>query len=169
NHSPCHPLDTLLQAAGKLKELSHIAFCFVGGGSEQHKVRKFARANQLNNILVLPYQPRERLSACLSAADLHVVVMGEKFSGIIHPSKIYNILTIGSPFLYIGPTESHIADIIAKLPNRKMASHSMHGQATMVAELIREHAKRSEVPGARQTPALARDFSQRTILPQLIA
>jgi glycosyltransferase involved in cell wall biosynthesis len=34
NHSPCHPLDTLLGAARKLADRDEIAFCFVGGGSE---------------------------------------------------------------------------------------------------------------------------------------
>src|ERR1700686_904922 len=34
NHSPCHPLETLLQAAERLKENEDMAFCFVGGGRE---------------------------------------------------------------------------------------------------------------------------------------
>src|SRR2546422_128742 len=40
NHSPCHPLDTLLGAALRLKAREEIIFCFVGGGSEQTKVRE---------------------------------------------------------------------------------------------------------------------------------
>ena len=169
NHSPCHPLDTLLQAASKLKECDAVVFCFVGGGSERNKIREFTRANRLDNIVLLPYQPLDDLSACLSAADLHVVVMGEHFAGIIHPSKIYNILAIGAPFLYIGPTDSHVADIITKLPDRNMASHAWHGQAAIVAESISERAMRAGLPITRQPPALARDFSQRVLLPQLIA
>ena len=35
NHSPCHPLDTLLDAAAYSKTRTEIVFCFVGGGSEQ--------------------------------------------------------------------------------------------------------------------------------------
>jgi len=169
NHSPCHPLDTLLQAASKLKQNNEIVFCFVGGGSEQNRVREFVSTNQLDNIILLPYQPLDNLSACLSAADLHVVVMGEYFAGIIHPSKIYNILAIGAPFLYIGPTDSHVADIIAKLPDRNMSSHALHGQVAIVAEFITERAMRAGLPITRQPPALARDFSQRVLLPQLIA
>src|SRR4029079_11338516 len=96
NHSPCHPLDCLLEAAEKLSSRADIAFGFVGGGSEQRKVEEFARTRQLENILCLPYQPQEELSAVLSAADLHVVAMGEAFPGIVHPCKVYNILTIGT-------------------------------------------------------------------------
>lgn len=107
NHSPCHPLDTLLDAARTLKEKPEIVFCFIGGGSEQSKVRE----SDLSNVKCLPYQPLSELSKSLSAADLHVVIMGEKFVGIVHPCKIYNILTTGAPVLYIGPEPSHVTDI----------------------------------------------------------
>src|ERR1019366_955820 len=43
NHSPCHPLETLLQAAERLAENEDIAFCFIGGGSEFRKVQERAR------------------------------------------------------------------------------------------------------------------------------
>ena len=114
NHSPCHPLDTLLDAALTLHGREEITFCFVGGGSEQAKVKAFAQRHALRNVKCLPYQPLNELSHSLSAADLHVVVMGEGFVGIVHPCKIYNILSVGAPVLYIGPTPSHVTDIAAE-------------------------------------------------------
>ncbi len=140
NHSPCHPLDTLLEAAVRLVACDNIVFCFVGGGSEQRKVKEFALANQLKNVHCLPYQPQEDLPAVLSAADLHVVVMGEAFAGIVHPSKIYNILATGTPFLYLGPKESHIGDIIATLNEPGTAMQSPHGRPDLVSQLISEAA-----------------------------
>jgi glycosyltransferase involved in cell wall biosynthesis len=111
NHSPCHPLDTVLAAAQRLREQPGIAFCFVGGGSEFRKVRDFAIAHQLQNIRCIPYQPLSKLSASLSAADLHLVVMGDPFVGIVHPCKVYNIRQLGIPFLYIGPQPSHVTEL----------------------------------------------------------
>jgi colanic acid biosynthesis glycosyl transferase WcaI len=111
NHSPCHPLTGLLEAARQLRARPDIAFCFVGGGSEFEGVRRFARAHALDNVVTIPYQPLEELSASLSAADLHVVVMGEPFVGIVHPCKVYNIRSLGIPYLYIGPPESHVVSM----------------------------------------------------------
>jgi colanic acid biosynthesis glycosyl transferase WcaI len=111
NHSPCHPLTSLLDAARRLSERTDIAFCFVGGGSEFENVRRFAAEHALHNIMTLPYQPLARLSASLSSADLHVVVMGDPFVGIVHPCKVYNIRALGIPYLYIGPAESHVAEM----------------------------------------------------------
>jgi putative colanic acid biosynthesis glycosyltransferase WcaI len=113
NHSPCHPLDTLLQAAQQLKEHRHVVFLFVGGGSELGKVKSFASQHPDVNIRCLNYLPHEQLPALLSAADVHVVVMGDAFNGIVHPSKIYNILRVRKPFLFIGPDKSFVTKIIA--------------------------------------------------------
>src|SRR6185437_8393669 len=103
------------------------AFCFVGGGSEHDKVKTYAEANKLGNILCLPYQPLDQLASSLSAADLHAVVMGDAFTGIVHPCKIYNILEIGSPVLYVGPAISHVVDVIAKLDDQDLICDVRHG------------------------------------------
>jgi len=101
----------LLEAAQKLRHRKDIAFCFVGGGSSFEKVRHFAAEQKLKNIVTLPYQPLNGLAASLSSADLHVVVMGDPFVGLVHPCKVYNIRTLGIPYLYIGPAESHVGGL----------------------------------------------------------
>jgi glycosyltransferase involved in cell wall biosynthesis len=171
NHSPCHPLATLLEAAKRLNVRDDIAFCFVGGGSEFGKVEEFARANQLKNIRCLPYQPQAELSGVLSAADLHIVIMGDGYQGIVHPCKIYNILAVGSPFLYIGPIESHLGEIISRHPEQDKASSAQHGQVDSVAESIFKRAEsfRSGRSDVARPPAFAHEFSSRTLLPQFIA
>jgi hypothetical protein len=138
NHSPCHPLDTLLAAARVLQTRSEIAFCFVGGGSEQAKVRE----SQSSNVKCLPYQPLDELSSSLSAADLHVVVMGEKFVGIVHPCKVYNILAVGAPVLYIGPEPSHITDIASQHGRFLCARHGdVDGVVAAILEGIRSPSR----------------------------
>jgi glycosyltransferase involved in cell wall biosynthesis len=136
NHSPCHPLDSLLQAALRLADRSEIAFCFVGGGSEHAKVRVFAAAHGLKNILCLPYQPMDRLSASLSAADLHAVVMGDAFAGIVHPCKIYNVLCLGIPVLYVGPPEGHIPDLAPSRAQGVWFYSAAHGQVEAIIRHI---------------------------------
>ena len=136
NHSPCHPLDTLLQAADRLAGNDDIVFCFIGGGSEFARVKECARRSNLHNVRCLPYQPIDKLSASLSAADLHVIVMGDPFVGIVHPCKLYNVLVVKRPFLYIGPRNSHIGDIIAKFQSGSGAYSSPHGDVDGVVANI---------------------------------
>lgn len=170
NHSPCHPLDTLLEAAGMFDGREDVAFCFVGGGSELRKVKEFAQSRSLKNIRCLPYQPQEELAAVLSAADLHLIVMGNSFPGIVHPCKIYNILTIGTPFLYLGPEESHVTDIIESLATPARAMQARHGQPEAVTQLISNLAQ-GFVAGNSNTESsnLAAVFAKSTLLPKFIA
>jgi colanic acid biosynthesis glycosyl transferase WcaI len=164
NHSPCHPLGTLLQAAERLVENEDIAFCFVGGGSEFGKVKELARNRGLRNVLCLPYQPIEKLSGSLSAADLHVVVMGDQYVGIVHPCKIYNVLAVKKPFLYIGPNESHVTDIIGQ----SHAYVSSHGDVEGVVVNILCAMKNSalDLPCGVQAK---KKFSKERLVPQMIS
>ncbi|MEA2205388.1 MAG: colanic acid biosynthesis glycosyl transferase WcaI [Blastocatellia bacterium] len=168
NHSPCHPLDTLLQAAAKLRGRTDIAFCFVGGGSEQHKVRAFAAEQNLENISCLPYQPLNELSASLSAGDLQVVVMGNAFPGILHPCKIYNILAIGTPFLYIGPNESHVADLLSRTGEPDYNYMAQHGDVDSVVKAITECADKPGISRNPQRSDLAGEFAKDVLLPRLV-
>jgi colanic acid biosynthesis glycosyl transferase WcaI len=157
NHSPCHPLDTVLAAAARLRENPAIAFCFVGGGSEFRKVREFASDHVLSNIHCIPYQPLDKLSASLSAADLHLVVMGDPFVGIVHPCKVYNIRRLGIPFLYIGPVPSHVTEL-------SPAAAFRHGDVDGVARFL-------STGGVASLPATSHsnhEFSQQTLLTRMV-
>ncbi len=133
NHSLVHPLDTILDAAEALKDDPRFVFAFIGGGKGKEIVD--ARVAQLNvercslneesaatnnqqpttnNLISLPYQPLDQIRFSLSAADLHIVSLGNDMSGIVHPCKIYGALSIGRPVLTLGPKESYLSDIIKK-------------------------------------------------------
>ena len=165
NHSPCHPLDTLLGAAERLADHDEIAFCFIGGGSEFRKVQKRAQDRGLRNVLCLPYQPIEKLSASLSAADLQLVVMGDKYSGIVHPCKIYNVLAAHRSFLYIGPAESHVMDIISQ--GGVDAFVSSHGDVDGVATNILQ-AMGHRRPVSSRDLEHRKQFSKELLIPQMI-
>jgi glycosyltransferase involved in cell wall biosynthesis len=155
NHSPCHPLDTVLEAARVMRDDTGVAFVFIGGGSEFRKVAD----SGLGNVVCLPYQPLETLAGSLSAADLHVVVMGEQFVGIVHPCKIYNVLAVGSPCLYIGPRPSHVTELAAD-----SIYCAGHGDVAGVSDIIR----RSAALGARRWKAVD-EFSAASQVPAMIA
>jgi glycosyltransferase involved in cell wall biosynthesis len=184
NHSPCHPLDTLLAAARQLTTDPGIAFCFVGGGSEWRKIKEEAEsrkqkaeigssslqpsATSLSNITCLPYQPLDQLAGSLSAADLHVVVLGNAFVGLVHPCKIYNILSVGAPVLYIGPRPSHLSEVLDPINRDYPRASAAHGDVDRVVKQI-EWIRRQPSLISRQPPARACAlFSKEALLPRLI-
>ena len=168
NHSPCHPLDSLLEAARRMTAQTRIAFCFVGGGSEFAKVQQFAQRHRLQNVVCLPYRPLDQLAASLSAADLHVVVMGEAFVGVVHPCKIYNILATGIPFLCIGPKPSHLSEILDSLPANSRCVWAKHGD---VDGIVRQIQAASQAGGRSEDNSFkdaAARFGKESLLPKLV-
>jgi glycosyltransferase involved in cell wall biosynthesis len=168
NHSPCHPLDTILEAARQLAEDREVAFLFVGGGSQFARVRQFAMEHSLSNVVCLPYQPMDQLAGTLSAADLHLVVMGNPFVGLVHPCKIYNILRAGSPLLYIGPRPSHISEILDDLNGQPFCAWAEHGQVEQVIQHIVGLKQAMAQRDAGHDMPLADRFSKAALLPQFV-
>jgi colanic acid biosynthesis glycosyl transferase WcaI len=168
NHSPCHPLDSILSAARALAQQKDVAFCFVGGGSEFVRVKQFSAEHGLTNITCLPYQPLDQLAGTLSAADLHLVVMGNPFVGLVHPCKIYNILRVGLPLLYVGPRPSHVTELLEAGSHSFPCRFARHGEVNPIIEHILGLKKnRLQINGNEFKP-LARRFSKEILLPQMI-
>ncbi len=169
NHSPCHPLDTVLEVARNLNANARYVFCFIGGGSEKQKVEKFRDIHGLRNIVSLPYEPLSGLSASLSAADLHLVVLGNPFVGTIHPCKIYSILTLGIPFAYIGPKPSHISDILSALGETPYSIQADHGEVWKLESHIKFLAKQEVSLPIPEIECIGATFSRERLMEAMLA
>ncbi|MGH8023548.1 MAG: glycosyltransferase family 4 protein, partial [Limisphaerales bacterium] len=168
NHSPVHPLDTLMQAADALKNDGSMLFCFMGGGSEFKRVQRWAAEGKRANVLCLPYRPLNEMSSALSAADAHVVVMGSAMPGLVHPCKIYNILAVNAPVIYIGPRPSHVTEILEGPGMNHPWASVQHGEAQALARQIQE--LRRNINGSSSLPANERvaAYSKKVLLPNLM-
>jgi colanic acid biosynthesis glycosyl transferase WcaI len=112
NLSPAHPITTILDAALRLQDRKELLFLFVGGGLGRLEIEKFVAHHDPTNIKLLPYQPLSELRYSLSAADVHLVAMGNEMVGVVHPCKIYGALAVGRPILTVGPRPCHVSDIL---------------------------------------------------------
>jgi hypothetical protein len=177
NHSLCHPLDTVLEAARILADFQKIIFCFIGGGAQFCGVESAARGINSRagdedgggaRIVCLPYQPLRQLSASLSAADLHLVVMGDPFVGIVHPCKIYNILRVARPVIYVGPKPSPASEVLEQQLDGLLSACVSHGDAAgLVRQIMRMQRASHELAGTSGSELVAR-FSRETVLPRLM-
>ena len=124
NHSSSNPLWTILHAARELDGDSNLAFVFVGGGLSKKQIEEYVTRHRMQNVTLLPYQPFDELRYSLSAADVHVVSLGEQFVGILHPCKVYGAMACGRPLLYLGPEPSHVSEM---LEGNDIGWHVAHG------------------------------------------
>jgi hypothetical protein len=133
NHGPSNPLMTALDAALRLRDDPRFAFVFVGGGIGKAEVDAVAGPT----ILSLPYEPLERLRYSLSAADVHLVTLGDAVVGIVHPCKVYGAMAVARPILLIGPDQSHVGDLLAR---EEIGWRIAHGDVDGLVRLLRSLA-----------------------------
>lgn len=85
-----HGLETLIAAAQELQtSLPDALFLLIGEGAEKERIIKLAAARGLTNTLFLGQQPRDRIPAYVSAADVCLVMLKktELFKTVI-PTKL---------------------------------------------------------------------------------
>jgi colanic acid biosynthesis glycosyl transferase WcaI len=138
NHSPANPLGTLLEAMLTFKDDDTIRFAFIGGGASKKDVNAHIEKHGIKNALSLPYQPITDLRFSLSAADVHVVSLGDDMVGIIHPCKVYGSMAVARPILFLGPKPSHIDDLIQ---SHQIGAHVSHGDVQGCIQAIQDLRK----------------------------
>ena len=56
-----YDLENLIKVIGKFKQEKNVAFAFVGAGSVLDKLKEYKEKEQLDNVVFIPYQPKEEL------------------------------------------------------------------------------------------------------------
>ena len=134
NHSVCTPLRTVLDAALQLQDDPRLVFMFIGDGTGKREVDDTIAEHQPKNIRSLPYQPLSQIKYSLSAADVHLVVVGPSEVGVRHPCKIYGAMALGRPILLLGPDPCHASDLVDE---NDLGWHIQHGDVDAAISTIK--------------------------------
>jgi len=164
NLSPASPVTTILEAAKRVEDLEKILFLFIGGGLGKREVDDLIARESPPNIRSLPYQPIEQLRYSLSAADVHLVSVGEDIVGICHPCKIYGSMAVSRPILSLGPDPCHVSDI---LEDQDIGWSLEYGDVDGAEQIIREidacgHEHRMEM-GRRARQVVDEKFTKQQL------
>ena len=105
-------LEDVLAAAELLNNETDICFVLIGEGIKKPALEELAKNMELENVIFLPYQPREVFPNMLAAADLNLVTLNRNSSLTSLPSKIFNIMASARPILAVTPAESEVAHLV---------------------------------------------------------
>jgi hypothetical protein len=86
-----------------------------------------------------------------------------------HPCKIYNILSVGAPVLYIGPQPSHLSEILMAIGKDSPCSSAAHGEVDRVVQQIVRLRREAAATRHRALAHAGSPFSKEALLPKLIA
>ena len=114
NLGRAHGPERIADLVVATRSVGGLAWLFVGGGAGMAAVAARAAAAGVRNVQFRPYQPSERLSLSLSAADIHLISLDPACEGLIVPSKYYGVLAVGRPLLFLGAPSGAIAGEIVR-------------------------------------------------------
>lgn len=161
NLGRAHEFETLLGAASLLRHREDIVFLMIGGGHESARLAaRVADEGLAERFRFRPYQPRERLSESLGAADAHWLSLRPEMEGLIVPSKFYGIAAAGRPVIAITDLDGEIARIVMREAcGVAVAPGDAAGLAAHIEALAQDPARVAAM-GQAARAVIERDFGR---------
>ena len=107
-----HDVEGIIMAAELLQNHYDIKFILIGSGTRENEIKDLVKRKNLPNLIMLPWQPTNKVPYSLAAADCHIVSLDEGFEGISTPSKTYTSLAAGAAILAISPPGTDLQALI---------------------------------------------------------
>jgi glycosyltransferase involved in cell wall biosynthesis len=109
-HGLCHGLETLVEAADRLRGTG-IVFLFLGDGARKQHLRDMAAEKKLDNVVFIDSVPKAEVPRYWSILDVSVIHLqkAELFTTVI-PSKLFESMGMGLPVLH--GVEGESAEIV---------------------------------------------------------
>lgn len=163
NIGQAHNVEILVDIAADLSDYADIQFVIIGRGQKSERIKALIAEKQLINCVLLPFQPEEMIKYSLANAEIGVVMIDDKAAQMSVPSKIYNMMAVGSTILAIAPPASELAKIITQFKNG--ACFSQTETEAIKAFILKMYANQDELANYRNNSLKAsKNFTIRNAL-----
>lgn len=156
-----HGLDVLLEAAERCED-PEVVFVVVGAGAEWARLEAVARRRGLDNVRILPKQPRDRIRSFYALSDASIVHLRDRpaFRKVI-PSKMFESMAMQVPIVLgvDGQARAILEEAGAGIAVRPEDAHSL---LAAILELKSDARRRSQMGAAGATHA-AEHYDRRAI------
>ena len=103
----------ILNAAERLRAYP-IKFVVVGDGTRREWLADTVAQRRLDNVLMLDYQPRERIPEIIASCDVATITMAPHLGSDGFPSKIYTTMACEKPSIVSTELDSELAWIVGE-------------------------------------------------------
>jgi len=161
-----HDVETVLAAAKRLRDRADILFVFAGYGGKTGVIAEAIAAGELPNVRLLPRQPRELLGPMLASATATIISFVDAMRGLSVPSRMYNVLSAGTPIIAIAEADSELALVVAEeRAGWVLAPGDVDGLVGLIEHLAKtEGAADAAVRGANGRTAVVHRYTLASVL-----
>lgn len=142
----------LIRLAEKTKDLN-VEYFLIGEGVCKDYVKNEKLKHRLNNLHILPYQPRYLLPVILAYSDVQYIFMTPEMESMGFPSKVYTIMACGRPLVVCSGKNTPIVNFLAPVGCAKLVTtHDLERKTdeivawlgSMTREQLREMGSKGE-------------------------
>lgn len=96
-------IDAILDVA-KMLEKSNVIFQLVGNGTEYDRISSRIDLENIDNVFIRPYVPRDEYIKLINESDVAIVSLDNRMKTPFIPGKVINLMAIGKPIFALVPS-----------------------------------------------------------------
>jgi colanic acid biosynthesis glycosyl transferase WcaI len=135
--------DVLVDVSRNLAHRPDVSLVCVGEGVLKEKIEQTAAAAGLQNLLVLPFQPAERVAEMHAAADATILTTQANYPDASVPSKLISYLAAGRPVICAADGASTAAQIVRDANAGVLAKPGNAESVTEAIQFLADHPTES--------------------------
>lgn len=105
-------METIVEAAARLRDEPRIVFLLVGDGSERAGVERRVQEQKLTNVRLLPFVSRQDYPALVAACDVGLVTLKKTMKTPVVPSKLPTYMASARPVIVSVNPESDAGALV---------------------------------------------------------
>jgi len=104
--------DVIIRTAERLQAETNVQFVIFGSGVQYEEARRTIEEKGLNNIIIHPILPQERVSEVYSLGDVALIVCKKGVGTSGMPSKTWSIMACNTPIISAFDEDSDLANLL---------------------------------------------------------
>ena len=105
-------MELLVEVAEKLRENIDIKFVVIGDGAYKSELENQIQVLNLNNIMIIPFQPYEEIADVFSLGDVGLIISKPGVGNNSVPSKTWSYMAASTPILASFDLNSELCNLV---------------------------------------------------------
>jgi glycosyltransferase involved in cell wall biosynthesis len=158
-HGLAQGMESLVETARLLRDEADVRFVFVGAGPKKAAVAALQAQYELDNLLLLPEQPRAAMPAYLTMAGASLVPLraAQLFEGAL-PSKMFEAMACGAPVVLSARGEA--AAVLAEAQAGLVVPPEDPAALAAAIRYLKDHPDQAAAMGQRGRAFVVREYSR---------
>ena len=169
NVGPQQAIWNIVTLAKHFNDQKDIVFLVVGRGTKMGRLKEMAANEHLDNIMFMPYMPRNEYEQVLKMADVGLISLDEKYKVPTCPSKVIGYMALHQPIVAMINEGSDYGEFYIDKPGCGLWSAGLdHEKMFANFEWMYTHPKERKAMGEAGYRYYKEHFDVRVVCKQLL-